>query len=259
MGEAGEHWAASLAGWRVPDHLADVPHAGFDVARFAARAELAVDLDTPSRRVAIEALPVGGSVLDIGCGAGAGSLPLVPPAARLIGVDAQASMLDAYAPRARARGADVTTVYGTWPDVRHAVPTVDVTVAHHVAYGIADLAGFADSARDRTRHRVVLELSERHPLHWMRVFWRAVHGIDRPDGPTAHDAVAALRESGVPVQAQRWEEPTSRVPETEEQRLSFLRARLRIGHEHDDLLRALLVDHPRPTQRTAVTLWWDTA
>src|SRR5206468_680590 len=52
---------------------------------------------SPSVRRALEALPEGGSVLDVGAGAGAASLPLCPPAAAVTAVDQSPAMLAAFA------------------------------------------------------------------------------------------------------------------------------------------------------------------
>lgn len=70
----------------------------------------------------LETLPARGSVLDVGCGAGAAGLSLVPPAGLLVGVDAGAGMLAAFAERAAARGVRHLLVEGRWPDVATRLP-----------------------------------------------------------------------------------------------------------------------------------------
>ena len=59
----------------------------FPVELFAARADAAARRfkPTPSNLRALEALTEHGTVLDVGCGAGAASLPLVVRAGRLVG------------------------------------------------------------------------------------------------------------------------------------------------------------------------------
>ena len=254
---AADRWAAALARWRIPEEVATVPAAtGFPVQRFADIADLNVTLDSPSRRIATAALPVGGRVLDVGCGAGAGSLPLVPPAARLIGVDVQASMLEAFRERALARGATATAVLGAWQDVLDDLVGADVVVSHHTAYGNPELGRFAHALAAKARRRVVLELSSEHPTAWTRPYWQAIHGIEAPGGPTSDDAADVLREAGIDVEVVHWEESAPLPPETEEEQLRFLRARLRVGEERDDELLDLLRDHPRPAWRYVTTLWW---
>ena len=60
----------------------------FPVDLFASRADAAARQfePTPSNLRALEALPEHGAVLDVGCGAGAASLPLAVRAGRLVGV-----------------------------------------------------------------------------------------------------------------------------------------------------------------------------
>src|SRR5512135_2791286 len=93
-----ERWAKDLAAWAIPQDILDAaPESpwGFPVELFLRRAQ-DEPAETPSRARAREALPDGGSVLDVGCGAGAAARALVPPAGVLIGVDESAEMLAAF-------------------------------------------------------------------------------------------------------------------------------------------------------------------
>src|SRR3989442_8618469 len=104
MGDAAERWREALASWAIPEEiLARAPESpwGFPVELFASRAQAGPRNLAPSNRRALEALPEGGSALDVGCGAGAASLALVPKARRLIGVDSSAGMLEAFLDKAR--------------------------------------------------------------------------------------------------------------------------------------------------------------
>ena len=62
---------------------------------------------------------------------------------------------------------------------------LDVAVAGHVLYNVADLEPFARSLAAVARSGVVFELTERHPLHWMNDLWLRFHDLERPDGPVA--------------------------------------------------------------------------
>ncbi|MFP4148350.1 MAG: class I SAM-dependent methyltransferase [Nitriliruptoraceae bacterium] len=257
--EVAARWATRLAVWRVPDaRAAAPPPAGFPVQRFADIADLVATLDSPSRRVATAALPKGGTVLDVGCGAGSGSLPLAPPAGRLVGIDVQASMLEAFRERAAARGVAATAVLGPWQEVLPDLVPADVVVSHHLVYGVEDLPGFAHALSGHARRRVVLELSDVHPVSWTAPYWRPILGIDPPEGPTWTDALAVLRAAGIEVQVEREDGPAPLPAESDEDQLRFLRRVLRVGEDRDEELRALLRDHPRPPWRHVTTLWWTT-
>ncbi|MDP9241458.1 MAG: SAM-dependent methyltransferase, partial [Actinomycetota bacterium] len=88
---AADQWRDELASWAIPDEIlaaASESPWGFPVELFRVADAVEPSMpDTPSRRRALEALPAGGSVLDVGCGGGAASLALAPPAGRLVGVD----------------------------------------------------------------------------------------------------------------------------------------------------------------------------
>ena len=256
---AADRWAAALAGWAIPDEIvAAAPESpwGFPPALFQA-SEADVGADTPSRRWAVEALPAGGVVLDVGAGGGAASIPLCPPAGRLVAVDESAGMLDSLAERAEGLGVDHHEVQGHWPEVAPSVPVADVVVCHHVFYNVPGLAAFALALTDHARHRVVAELTARHPLTAQAGLWRHFHGIDRPDGPTADDAVAVLREAGLDVVAERFVVPARPRPDRAE-RVAFVRRRLCLTRDRDVELDALLpADDALLRPREAVALWWE--
>src|SRR5438093_639121 len=103
MATAAARWREDLARWAIPDEIleqAPEPPWHCPVKLFAIRADAAVSQLTVSNRKALEALPQRGTVLDVGCGAGAASLPLASRASKLIGVDSSADMLEAFLERA---------------------------------------------------------------------------------------------------------------------------------------------------------------
>jgi phosphohistidine phosphatase SixA/SAM-dependent methyltransferase len=258
--DAATRWAEALAAWKVPDHLPALPpdEDGFDVERFARIADHAHLVEGPSRRRAVEALQGGDAVLDVGCGAGAGSLPLIPPARLVIGLDPQQDMLLAFADRVTARGGLATIVQGSWPDDAGHVPDVEVVVCHNVAYGVGDLIPFVAALTRRARRRVVLELPQHHPLSWLTPLWRELHDIERPVGPTSEEAAAVIREAGYDVQVEHWSKRRLTAGDQGDEPLRFARRRLRLDPSRDDELRAALAAHPQPPERPTTTLWWDT-
>lgn len=242
----------------LPDEILaqapDSPH-GFDVEMFARIADEAATQDTPSRQAALAALPEQGNVLDVGCGAGAGALQLVPPAAMLFGIDESPEMLGAFGERAEARGVAHAELVGRWPDAAHRAPTADVVVCYHVLYNVPDAVAFLEALTAHARHRVVLELSAEHPLAWLGPYWREIHDYDRPPGPTADDAVAILSELGYDTESIRWDQaPRSR--RSPDELLAFVRQRLAVDADRDPELRELLERHPPPEHRPTVTVAW---
>ncbi|HLG68937.1 MAG TPA: class I SAM-dependent methyltransferase [Chloroflexota bacterium] len=265
---AAVRWGEQLRAWAIPPEiLAAAPESpwGFPPELFARRAELAEGEMTFSNLRALEALPVHGSVLDVGCGAGAASVPLLSKAGRITGVDSSADMLAAFRKQMDRRGA-VTTVQGAWPDVASQTPAADVVVCHHVAYNVPDLASFARKLTDHAGVRVVMELTARHPMSRLNDLWLHFHGLRRPDGPTADDAVAVLTELGYAVERQDWDSSSlgSLGRFTSPDELSaWLRRRLCLAADRDreiwSAVATTVVERdgayslpPLPV----VTLWW---
>jgi SAM-dependent methyltransferase len=271
---AAERWRTELASWAIPDAIlerAPEPPWGFAADRFRRRGAARAIGDTPTTRRAIEALPEGGSVLDVGVGGGATSLALGRRAGLIVGVDAQADMLAGFLANAAAAGIRAEAVEGPWPEVAGRVDPADVAVAGHVAYNTPELGAFAAALDVHAHRRVVLELTERHPLAWMRDLWIRFHGLDRPTGPTAADAGAVLRELGYEVSRE------DRLASGDDGGGGFaeragavasVRRRLCLPADRDDEVAEALGDRLRatsdgwdvgPRERTIVTLWWDRA
>ena len=91
-------WRRDLAAWAIPEEItAAVAESPWVLPRqvFARRADrVRAAPSGPSFQRAWAALDPPGSVLDVGSGAGAACLPLLPRAAYLTAVDADADMLE---------------------------------------------------------------------------------------------------------------------------------------------------------------------
>ena len=239
---------------------------------FAGRARRQViDRAGPSYHRAVEALPEGGSVIDVGSGAGAASLPLAARASRITAVDTDPAMLSSLTAIAAGLDAEdgkdtteVVTVAGRWPDVADRVPVADVVVCHHVLYNVMDLRPFVEALGDHARVRVVVEMTEHHPVEPMNPLWMRFHGLQRPDGPTWEDAVAAISSLGHDVGVERWDGAVLHTYESFDEMVAYHRRRLCLPSSADPevavALKDLGVDPGNPVGlgrgRPLMTLWW---
>lgn len=240
-----ERWREQLDGWAIPaEILAAAPESpwGFPVGLFRSRAERAGSAPaTPSNREAARFLPAGGTVLDVGAGGGAASLPLAASAGRLVAVDESAGMVASFLAAAEAAGVPAEAVEGRWPEVAGRVGPADVVVCHHVLYNVPDLAPFATALTGHARRRVVAELTQRHPLVGLGPLWRRFHGLDRPTGPGADDAVAALGALGLEVDRQDWDQQERFGFDDFDELVAFTRRRLCLPARRDpEVAQALL-------------------
>jgi SAM-dependent methyltransferase len=238
-------WRAQLEAWAIPEEIlaaAPEPPWGFPVGLFRARAERAAARPaTPSDQEAAGWLPPGGTVLDVGAGGGAASLPLAGRAGRLVAVDPSPGMVEAFLAAAARAGVDADAVQGGWPEVAGEVGPADVVVCHHVLYNVADLAPFAGALTDHAHRRVVVELTDRHPLVGLAPLWRRFHGLERPSGPTAGDAAAALRILGLAPTRRDWETDGGLGFDRFEDLVAFTRRRLCLPADRDpEVAEALL-------------------
>jgi len=269
--ELFERWTRDLSGWGIPDAiLAAAPEEPwvFTKGVFAGRARRQVsDRAGLSYRRALEALPAGGTVLDVGSGAGAASLPLAAKASRITAVDSDPAMLSSLADLAAGLPgphAAVATVAGRWPDVASGVPVADVVACHHVLYNVMDLRPFLEALTDHARVRVVVEMTQHHPVEPMNPLWIRFHGLQRPEGPTWEDARAAISSLGHEVSVEHWDTPPLHVYETFEEMVAYHRRRLCLPPSADpqvaEALEQLGVDPSHPIGlgggRPITTLWW---
>jgi precorrin-6B methylase 2 len=270
---AAGRWRDALRAWAIPEEvLAAAPESpyGFPAESFRRRAERAAEADpTPTTMRALEALPERGVVLDVGVGSGATSLPLAARASRIVGVDESEGMLASFSAAVAASKVDAVAVKGSWPEIAPEVGRADVVVSGHVLYNVQDLPPFVGELTAHARHRVVVELTERHPLAWMHDLWRRFHDLPRPDGPTADDAEAVLREMGIVVQRlDRVVEATAGGFERREDAIALTRRRLCLTPDRDPEVAEALGDRlmqldglwsAGPQAQSIVTQWWDGA
>jgi SAM-dependent methyltransferase len=252
-------WAADLASWAIPEEIlsqaTETPWV-HPVAMFTVDDEIA---DSISHRLAREALPNEGSVLDVGSGGGRASMALVPPASMLVGVDHQQEMLEAFADASLRRGARSHLILGDWPTVADDAPECDVVVCHHVAYNMADIRPFLVALDSHARRRVVLELPSHHPLTHLNPLWKQFWDLDRPTRPTSDDLLAIARGLGFDAHMEVWHDDTwgRRVALPDADRIRFARIRLCLTQDRDAEVAAALIAQNDAEPREVATIWWD--
>ena len=246
--EAARRWAEELAAWAIdPRILAAAPESpyGFPPGLFGSSRGSPVTLDV-IRAVVPE------SVLDVGCGGGAASIPV--GAAELLAVDESAELLERYA--AAAVPTPVRTWCGRWPDIAGEVPAADVAVAANVVYNVPNIAPFVAELTAHARRRVVVELTDTHPWTSLSRLWRHFHGQDRPAGPTVELFGTVLAELGRTARSVTWPRADPWRDAPADVVLAFTRRRLCLPAAREpevaEAMRRFADDRPR----TSTTFWW---
>ena len=267
---AVEDWRAALEALAVPEQIMkaapDTPWK-LPLEPFRRRAEAALAGDvSPSTQKALEALPEGGVVIDVGVGAGAACLPLHTKASLLVGVDSSQEMLDEFRAMAAKAGAKAETLEGAWQDVHASAPVADVVVCHHVIYNVPRLELFIPPLTHHARRVVVLEMTRNHPWAWAADMWKLFHGLDYPQRPTSDDAGAALEELGLHPGRLDFETQRRSGAHTREEVVENIRRRLCLPAQRDpeiiDALGGRLAEHEGgwsagPPVQKLTTFWWE--
>ena len=256
MTTAAEQWKSDLALWAIPQEILDQavekpwihPPALFEIP--------AVIKDSLSHQRAREAMPTGGSVLDIGCGGGVATFAITPPAAHAIGVDEQEEMLDLYTSNATKYAVTSETVLGQWPAVADVTPVADVVTVHHVVFNVGEIAPFLAALNSHARKRVVIEAPVVHPMTNMSDGWKHFWNLIRPAVPVAGDLVNVLEEMGIKATIEYFESEIL-LDKKVDGANGFIRRRLCLPEERQGEIDAFLADNPRPDRRQLAVIWWD--
>ncbi|MQA14439.1 MAG: methyltransferase domain-containing protein [Pseudonocardiaceae bacterium] len=253
-GSASARWRELLEARAIPPEIrAAAPDNPYrhEPRRFAAPEQ---PPDTPSRRAGVALLGDGGTTLDVGCGAGAASLSLLPAATHLTGVDHAEDMLAAFGAECDRRGAGHRTVHGAWPQVAPEAGGADVVVCHHVGYNTPEIGPFVAALHEAARRGVVVELTAEHPTAWLDPLWSRFHGLDRPPAATYQDAVAVMQEVGLRPDVEHWDRP----PRDDVRAQAGLACRrLCLPADRLDEVAAAIAELP-PRRGGIVTLHWKT-
>jgi ubiquinone/menaquinone biosynthesis C-methylase UbiE len=201
-------------------------------------------------------MPIGGTVLDIGCGGGVATYAITPPAAHAIGVDEQEAMLDLYKSNAAKYEVTVETVLGQWPAVAAQTPIADVVTVHHVVFNVGDIVPFLAELNSHARKRVVIEAPVVHPMSNMSDGWKHFWNLIRPTVPQAGDLISVLDQMGIRANIEYFESEIL-LDKKVEGANGFIRRRLCLPEERQGEIDAFLEANPRPDRRQLAVIWWD--
>ena len=190
------------------------------------------------------------------------SLPLRPPARRIIAVDSSPAMLE-------KSPADVT-VLGRWPDVAAHAGTAAVVICGHVLYNVPDLAPFIKALDAAAGERVVIEITGSHPRNrpLERALWRHFWNIERPTIPGWDDALALIRECGIEPKVELWQTDQRGGFRDLEDLVAWMRRIVCLDRARDAEVREIVLQHAPHVNgrwrlssepRQLVTFWWDVA
>jgi SAM-dependent methyltransferase len=267
---AAAKWRRDLESWVIPQELLDaVPDSpyGWPADLWRRRSTTARSRHRGFTLALVLRLLAEGSepaaLLDVGAGAGRVALPVATAGWPVTAVERDPGMLEAL--RSEAIGQSVDVVDGSWPDV--SVGHFTVSLASHVAYDVADIGPFLRALAEHGS-TVVLEVTDRHPWVGLGPLYRQLHGLDRPDGPTAEDLIAVVEEvTGATASVDRWRRPGDLWFESWDEATAYYGRRLVLPRERWPELRDLLDERlieddgrlvPTGEDRDLVTIWWTT-
>ena len=268
---AADRWRRSLEAWALPDELLEaVPDSpyGWSTELWKRRARLAREQggDNPTAVAVRSLLPTGGSLLDVGAGTGRASLQHAVEGHPVSAVEKNPEMAIGLQGRAAELGVTVDLVEGSWPEVAGAVAVYDVVVCAHVVFDVQDVEPFVSALHRHAGRGVVVELTPDHPWSGLTPYYRALHDLKRPDGPTYHDFVSVVEHAcGVQPRVEVWTRPGQVWFESWDEILAHYGKRLVLPKHRWEELRGVLA--PDTTEddgrlfvgsrdRTIVTVWW---
>lgn len=269
---AVDRWADQLARWEIPQHLLDAveesPY-GWPQWMWKRRSEMARDEqeDSPTTNTVRRLAGRGGAVLDIGAGRGRASLSLAGEGHPLVAIEKDPGMAAGLREEAEAAGLDVTIFERRWPDAADVVEPVQVVMSAHVVYDVPDIGDFVAAMHDKAQRGVVIELTPEHPWAPLAPYYRVIHDLPRPDGPTAADLSDVVEEvTGIHPRVERWERPGQIWYDDWDEIIAMYGRRLVVPEARRRELRTVLAGdvseaggrlYVGDPSRTLVTMWWE--
>ena len=270
-GSPSGRWKADLESWAIPESVleqADESPYGWppELWRRRTRESRTRRGTTPTTSLVTEMLGVDGTLVDVGAGTGRSCLPYARAGHRVTAVEKNPGMAAGLREEADAEGLEVEVLVGAWPDAAVSTPVADVALSSHVVYDVADIGPFIRALGGHCRRGAVVEMTNVHPWTNMNCLYRAIHDLDRPEGPSVEDLVAVIvSELGVEVGVVRWERAPDLWFRTWDDVLAYYGRRVAVPLARRAELRPLLKEHVvargdrlyvEDGPRTLATLWW---
>ncbi|MDE2899455.1 MAG: class I SAM-dependent methyltransferase [Chloroflexota bacterium] len=239
-------------------------HGGFT---YSNRPQDPFRIDDPVLNALYAALPSGGTVLDVGGGAGRYALPLATRARHVTVVEPSEDSCEALQSRAADAGlANITVINESWEDAE--APSADMVLCSLVLHHVPDAAPFVARMQEHaTASVVVVEMMET-PGALEIPFYERVHGTAPTPLPGLPDVLSLLWAMDIYPDVSMLASETAVIDTDRHAAMEQLRRRLAVeeGTEADERLRAaadeLLEETPegfivrgvRP-RRTAIVTW----
>lgn len=267
---AVEKWRSQLEQWAFPPDLleaVELPPPPGPTPRLSIDPDIV--LATPTARLASARAGKTGSILDVGAGDGRLAVPLAKSGHRVTVVEPDEEAVAGMRRRAADEGTRITAIVGNWPQVAGNAGEHDVVLAAHTPYWIHEVEGFVAALHDASRRAVVIEMAPVHPWAALSGYFESVHGVSRPDGPTADEFGRVVAHVLGLVPAREYWTAEDRVGfESLGELLAHYRRLLLVPPEHAIEAAGLLERDVRssgaggvvlgPPGREAITLWWET-
>ncbi|MDH3306839.1 MAG: class I SAM-dependent methyltransferase [Acidimicrobiia bacterium] len=270
-GPAAVRWRHQLEAWAIPQALLDgVPWNPYEwPAELFARRDrqrVAEGVEPPTFDIVMGFEPR--TVLDIGAGTGGSCLTLAERGVHVTALERDEGMAQRLRSEAARRGLEVEVIEAAWPEAASSAPVVDVVTTSHVVHNVPDLAPFLAAMADHATRAVVIQEFEQHPWAHLGPYYKALHGLDRPTGPTVDDLVAVVYETlGVEPEVLRWDSGRPMWFQDRHELYLFYGRRLVVPEQRwqelNDVLGPYVVERPDGTvqleERTKqlATVWWE--
>jgi SAM-dependent methyltransferase len=270
-GTASDRWRGLLEEWAIPqellDAVADSPY-GWSTELWQRRTQIAREqgFESTTTEVVGSLLGSAGTLLDVGTGTGRASLIHGAAGHPLTAVEKDPGLAAGFEQRAAEMGVGAVLVEGAWPDVAPKVDVHDVAMCANVVYDVQDIEPFLATLSHHGRVGVVVELTVDHPWSGLGPYYRALHQLERPQGPTYEDFVEVVQEvCAIRPEVEIWTRPGHAWFESWDEILDHYGKRLVLPRGRRRELEALLAPHTEvdgdrlyvgTRERTMVTLWW---